>query len=52
MIDGKIEPKMPTRPVQPKANFLFPGGALGRFRRLRETAFQYAFILDLAGIKN
>jgi len=28
------------------------GGASGRFRRLRETAFQYAFILDLAGIKD
>jgi oligopeptidase B len=27
------------------------GGASGRFRRLKETAFQYAFILDLAGIK-
>lgn len=28
------------------------GGASGRFRRLKETAFQYAFILDLAGIKD
>jgi len=28
------------------------GGASGRFRRLRETAYQYAFILDLAGIKD
>jgi oligopeptidase B len=28
------------------------GGASGRFRRLRETAFQYAFIIDLAGIKD
>jgi oligopeptidase B len=27
------------------------GGASGRFRRLRETALQYAFLLDLAGIK-
>jgi oligopeptidase B len=27
------------------------GGASGRFRRLKEAAFQYAFILDLAGIK-
>jgi oligopeptidase B len=27
------------------------GGASGRFRRLRETALEYAFILDLAGIK-
>jgi len=27
------------------------GGASGRFRRLKETAFQYAFILHLAGIK-
>jgi oligopeptidase B len=27
------------------------GGASGRFRRLKETALQYAFILDLAGIK-
>jgi len=27
------------------------GGASGRFRRLKESAFQYAFILDLAGIK-
>jgi oligopeptidase B len=27
------------------------GGASGRFRRVKETAFQYAFILDLAGIK-
>jgi len=27
------------------------GGASGRFRRLKDTAFQYAFILDLAGIK-
>ena len=27
------------------------GGASGRFRRLRESAFQFAFILDLAGIK-
>jgi len=26
------------------------GGASGRFRRLRETALQYAFLLDLAGI--
>jgi len=25
------------------------GGASGRYRRYRETAFQYAFILDLAG---
>ncbi len=28
------------------------GGASGRFRRYRETAMEYAFILDLAGIKN
>jgi oligopeptidase B len=27
------------------------GGATGRFRRHRETAFSYAFLLDLAGIK-
>jgi oligopeptidase B len=27
------------------------GGASGRFRRHRETAFSYAFLLDLAGIK-
>jgi len=27
------------------------GGASGRFRSLREKAVQYAFILDLAGIK-
>ncbi len=26
------------------------GGASGRFRRLQETAFQYAFLLDLEGI--
>ena len=26
------------------------GGASGRFRRLRETAMEYAFILDLAGL--
>ncbi len=28
------------------------GGASGRFRRHRETAMEYAFMLDLAGIKN
>jgi len=27
------------------------GGSSGRFRRHRETAFSYAFLLDLAGIK-
>ncbi|MEW5900996.1 MAG: S9 family peptidase [Acidobacteriota bacterium] len=27
------------------------GGASGRFRRLRQTAIEYAFILDLVGIK-
>ena len=27
------------------------GGVSGRFRRLRQTAMEYAFILDLAGIK-
>ena len=27
------------------------GGASGRFRRLRETARKYAFMLDLAGIR-
>jgi protease II len=27
------------------------GGASGRFRRLRQTAMEYAFMLDLAGIK-
>jgi oligopeptidase B len=27
------------------------GGSTGRFRRYRETAFAYAFLLDLAGIK-
>jgi oligopeptidase B len=26
------------------------GGASGRYRRYRETAFIYAFLLDLAGI--
>jgi oligopeptidase B len=26
------------------------GGASGRFRRHRETALEYAFMLDLAGI--
>jgi oligopeptidase B len=26
------------------------GGASGRFRRHRETAFSYVFLLDLAGI--
>jgi len=28
------------------------GGASGRFERLKTTALEYAFILDLAGIKN
>jgi oligopeptidase B len=28
------------------------GGASGRYRSLRETALEYAFLLDLAGIKN
>ncbi len=28
------------------------GGKSGRFRRYRETALEYAFILDLAGIRN
>lgn len=28
------------------------GGASARFERFRETAFQYAFLLDLAGIAN
>jgi len=28
------------------------GGASGRFERMRETAMLYAFVLDLAGIKN
>jgi len=28
------------------------GGASGRFRRLRETAYRYAFVLHLAGIKD
>jgi oligopeptidase B len=28
------------------------GGASGRFERLRSTALEYAFMLDLAGIKN
>jgi len=27
------------------------GGASGRFRRHRETALEYAFMLDLAGIE-
>jgi len=27
------------------------GGASGRYRRYREIALQYAFLLDLAGIK-
>ena len=27
------------------------GGASGRFRRLKETALQYAFMMDLIGIK-
>ncbi len=27
------------------------GGASGRFQRFKTTALQYAFILDLAGIK-
>jgi oligopeptidase B len=27
------------------------GGASGRFRRYKETAMQYAFLLDLAGVK-
>jgi oligopeptidase B len=27
------------------------GGVSGRFRRFRETALQYAFLLDLAGIR-
>jgi oligopeptidase B len=27
------------------------GGASGRFERFRVTALEYAFILDLAGIK-
>jgi oligopeptidase B len=26
------------------------GGVSGRYRQYRETAFQYAFMLDLAGI--
>jgi len=26
------------------------GGASGRYRRYRETAFEYAFLLDLAGL--
>jgi oligopeptidase B len=27
------------------------GGAAGRYRRLREVAMEYAFLLDFAGIK-
>jgi len=27
------------------------GGASGRFKRLEDTALNYAFMLDLAGIK-
>jgi oligopeptidase B len=27
-------------------------GASGRFKRHHETAFSYAFLLDLAGIRN
>jgi oligopeptidase B len=27
------------------------GGKSGRFRRYRETALEYAFLFDLAGIK-
>jgi oligopeptidase B len=27
------------------------GGASGRYQRYREIAFEYAFLLDLAGIK-
>ena len=28
------------------------GGKSGRFERYKEVALQYAFLLDLAGIKN
>jgi len=28
------------------------GGASGRFKRYKETALEYAFLLDLAGIRN
>ncbi len=28
------------------------GGASGRFRRLKETAYEYAFVLDLVGMKD
>jgi oligopeptidase B len=34
-----------------KTNMDAGHGSSGRFRRHRETAFSYAFILDLAGIK-
>ncbi len=27
------------------------GGVSGRYKRYKETAFQYAFLLDLAGIR-
>jgi hypothetical protein len=27
----------------------YAGGASGRYERYRETAFEYAFLLDLAG---
>jgi oligopeptidase B len=27
------------------------GGVSGRFRRMKQTAMEYAFMLDLAGIK-
>jgi len=46
------ELKIGTNPVLLKTNMdAGHGGASGRFRRHQETAFSYAFLLDLAGIR-
>jgi oligopeptidase B len=46
------ELKTDSNPILLKTNMeAGHGGASGRFRRHRETAFSYLFLLDLAGIK-
>lgn len=49
MIDGKVKPKSPSQPAQPKSNFLFPANSA--LMRGMSLDMGYSILIGMTGAK-